>query len=149
MHVLSASLKILITYKNDDNQEVSDYISPSSVKDLFRKISPEDCRFMGFNYPEIKPEYMILSEIPVRFPRLSHAGASSRGASACDAPGQHDAERGRHHLRAVEHPQGQQGHQRRRLPLSLFFDVALPRQGKERNGRRSGDAADVLQQLLR
>lgn len=35
------------------------------MKDLFRKISPEDCRFMGFNYPEIKPEYMILSEIPV------------------------------------------------------------------------------------
>ena len=45
-----------ITYRN---------IAPSAVKDIFTKIPGEDQRFLGFNYPEIKAEYMILQDIPV------------------------------------------------------------------------------------
>lgn len=48
------------------------YISPSAVKDIFKRISPEDARFLGFDYPEIKPEYMILSVIPVSSSALPH-----------------------------------------------------------------------------
>ena len=58
-------LKIRQTIKNSNNEDEISYISPSAVKDIFKRISPEDARFMGFDYPDIKPEYMILSVIPV------------------------------------------------------------------------------------
>lgn len=54
-----------MTLMAEDGQEESEFISPSKVKDIFRHISPEDARFMGFDYPTVKPEYMILSDIPV------------------------------------------------------------------------------------
>ena len=73
---------------------MSEYITPSRVKDLFRKISPEDCRFMGFDYPEIKPEYFILSEIPVGLLSRSDVGSSHRCASLRDASRTNDEERG-------------------------------------------------------
>ena len=54
-----------MTLMAEDGQEESEFISPSKVKDIFRHISPEDARFMGFDSPTVKPEYMILSDIPV------------------------------------------------------------------------------------
>ena len=54
-----------MTLMAEDGQEESEFISPSKVKDIFRHISPEDARFMGFDYPTVKPEYMIHSDIPV------------------------------------------------------------------------------------
>lgn len=65
-------LKIRQTIKNSNNEDEVSYISPSAVKDIFKRISPEDARFLGFDYPEIKPEYMILSVIPVPANALSH-----------------------------------------------------------------------------
>lgn len=64
MSKISYSLRIKQLLEEDGNAEPHE-ISPSQVKDIFRKISEEDARMLGFNYPEIKPEYMILSEIPV------------------------------------------------------------------------------------
>ena len=57
-------LKIFKTVINGES-ESSCYVSASAVKDAFKEISPEDCRLMGFDYPNVKPEYMILSVIPV------------------------------------------------------------------------------------
>lgn len=69
---VTCRLKIRQTIKNSNNEDEVSYISPSAVKDIFKRISPEDARFMGFDYPEIKPEYMILSVIPVPVRPLPH-----------------------------------------------------------------------------
>ena len=44
-----------------------DYIGPYFTRagNIYTGLSEEDARMLGFNYPEIKPEYIILSEIPV------------------------------------------------------------------------------------
>ena len=55
---VTCRLKIRQTIKNSNNEDEVSYISPSAVKDIFKRISPEDARFMGFDYPEIKPEYI-------------------------------------------------------------------------------------------
>ena len=55
-----------MTLMAEDGQEESEFISPSKVKAIFRLISPEDARFMGVDYPTVKPEYILLSDIPVR-----------------------------------------------------------------------------------
>ena len=57
----SLRIKQILPEEDADPHE----ISPADVKVLFRKIDPDDARMMGFNYPEIKPEYMILHEMPV------------------------------------------------------------------------------------
>ena len=63
-HYKLECLKIRQTIKNG-NEESFSYISASAVKDIFQNMRPEDCRFMGFDYPKVRPEYMILSVIPV------------------------------------------------------------------------------------
>ncbi|KAH3683659.1 hypothetical protein WICPIJ_005343 [Wickerhamomyces pijperi] len=62
-------LKLWGTWKKakdaEDEQPERRQLSPSEIMNVFKHISPEDCRKLGFHEDYARPEWLILSVLPV------------------------------------------------------------------------------------
>lgn len=58
------NLLIIKTIKNQENEE-SFKIYPDECYEILSKISDEDCNLLGFNIKKSRPEWMIISVLPV------------------------------------------------------------------------------------
>jgi len=55
----------------------------SEVLEVFKAISKEDCEMMGFNYERARPEWMIITVLPVPPPPVRPA-VIQEGISRCE-----------------------------------------------------------------
>ena len=53
--------------KNDDSLRV---LAPEEVLEIFRKISDDDCRLLGFNPKYSRPDWMIIQNLAVCPPQV-------------------------------------------------------------------------------
>ncbi|KAF0989842.1 hypothetical protein HZS_2317, partial [Henneguya salminicola] len=61
-------LELFYEYKSNiahDVHEKKNILTPEKVREIFKNISDEDCRIMGIDLLSIRPEWMIISVLPV------------------------------------------------------------------------------------
>lgn len=51
--------------KNDDSQEKKIILSPERVLEIFKNISDEDCHVLGMDPKFARPDWMIVTVLPV------------------------------------------------------------------------------------
>ena len=76
--------------KKDEDGQVQSKVdfTPDHVLEIFKRISNEDCKTLGFDPDFSKPEWMIISVLPVSPPpvRPSIMFDASRPGHVCSCP---------------------------------------------------------------
>jgi DNA-directed RNA polymerase II subunit RPB1 len=65
---LNIYAKTIIGGKSDDleqKKEIEQTLTPDLISDIFKNISDDDCRIMGFNPKRMRPEMLIIKILPV------------------------------------------------------------------------------------
>jgi len=57
-------------WKNVEGEDITQYLKVEQVKDIFEKITDEDCRYLGFSELWCRPEWLICSVLPVPPPSV-------------------------------------------------------------------------------
>lgn len=88
-NIIKDGIKLSYTYKDDDINEKPKKLTPEMALYILKGISDEDCELLGFSPKYSRPEWMIITVLPVPPPQVRPSARSENMSSRTDDDSTH------------------------------------------------------------